>query len=425
MERALVFMCFFYLTFSNLQTFAKAEVCSDKTVTISVNDKSCSDTSEVCSSQITPETAKYIFYEVNPPEGFNLRRDVYLRLAIMVKKFSEKERKHGRQWKLVLPPWGPLYHWRSTQKISQRALPWNLFFDIDSLRSFAPVIELHELLDIEKNLTLDKIYMLQHYKDAFENGVFVEKWEINDSVSCEYSGNFWGQTNVVVRDIQCVNFQGVASKLTEILSLNSYDRMIMFTNAETALHDEYGTSLYWEARKSMRFNSDLVQIASDFIATVFKCGDEKCNNYLGIHWRRRDFAAGRRKDVPSIKGTVKQISEALMKNDLIKYVFIATDAPYNETKKLLELLLSHKIHAKLYEPTDHVILKYKDGGVAIIDQIICSRSAYFIGTHESTFTYRIQEEREIMGFNSDTTFNRFCPDTGKCENPSRWTIIND
>lgn len=49
---------------------------------------------------------------------------------------------------------------------------------------------------------------------------------------------------------------------------------------------------------------------------------------------------------------------------------------------------------------------------------------YFIGTCESTFSFRIQDEREIMGFNRDTTFNRFCGEgeDENCEQPSRWKI---
>lgn len=66
----------------------------------------------------------------------------------------------------------------------------------------------------------------------------------------------------------------------------------------------------------------------------------------------------------------------------------------------------------------------KDGGVAIVDQIICSHAKAFIGTYESTFTYRIYEEREILGFSKDTTFNTFCKyeDGKNCEKNSVWPI---
>ncbi len=48
---------------------------------------------------------------------------------------------------------------------------------------------------------------------------------------------------------------------------------------------------------------------------------------------------------------------------------------------------------------------------------------FFLGSAESTFTFRIQEEREILGLEPSSTFNMLCPD-GKfdCEKPSQWKI---
>lgn len=73
-------------------------------------------------------------------EGFNLRRDVYMRVANLVKSLNDDE-----PWVLVLPPWGRLYHWQS-RHIDQIKIPWSLFFDLDSLRRFIPVIEFDEFL---------------------------------------------------------------------------------------------------------------------------------------------------------------------------------------------------------------------------------------------------------------------------------------
>ena len=65
-----------------------------------------------------------------------------------------------------------------------------------------------------------------------------------------------------------------------------------------------------------------------------------------------------------------------------------------------------------------------DGGLAIIDQIICSHARKFIGTYESTFTYRIYEEREILGFPQNLTFNTMCKrdDLVDCKRNSVWPI---
>lgn len=51
---------------------------------------------------------------------------------------------------------------------------------------------------------------------------------------------------------------------------------------------------------------------------------------------------------------------------------------------------------------------------------------YFMGTFESTFTYRIYEEREILGFPSETTFNTLCKssqETDECSKNSVWPIV--
>lgn len=49
---------------------------------------------------------------------------------------------------------------------------------------------------------------------------------------------------------------------------------------------------------------------------------------------------------------------------------------------------------------------------------------FFVGTSVSTFSFRIHEEREILGFDPKTTYNRFCGDTEKeCEQPTHWKIV--
>ena len=76
-----------------------------------------------------------------------------------------------------------------------------------------------------------------------------------------------------------------------------------------------------------------------------------------------------------------------------------------------------------YKPNRSELELYKDGGVAIIDQILCANAQYFIGTYESTFSFRIQEEREILGLSSETTFNRFCFESDKLDCKStKWRI---
>lgn len=48
---------------------------------------------------------------------------------------------------------------------------------------------------------------------------------------------------------------------------------------------------------------------------------------------------------------------------------------------------------------------------------------FFIGTSVSTFSFRIHEEREILGLDPRTTYNRFCGDQEEqCEQPTHWKV---
>ena len=88
---------------------------------------------------------RYLLYSVNPGEGFNLRRDVYMRAATLVKELRKKE-----DWVLVLPPWPHLAHWRTNYH--QNNLKWEKFFDLRSLNEYIPVIEFDDYLEKEGRL---------------------------------------------------------------------------------------------------------------------------------------------------------------------------------------------------------------------------------------------------------------------------------
>ena len=104
----------------------------------------------------------------------------------------------------------------------------------------------------------------------------------------------------------------------------------------------------------------------------------------------------------------------------VKKVFIGTDGVDGEREKLKKMLGKGVVSFLLwacscdfqlsqvyfYNPTADEEKVLKKGGVAIIDQIICANARYFVGSKESTFSFRIQEEREIMGFDPKTTFDR-------------------
>nr|KAG5713730.1 hypothetical protein BaRGS_024357 [Batillaria attramentaria] len=357
----------------------------------------------------------YLLYDVNPGEGFNLRRDVYMRIANLVRNLNE-----DAPWILVLPPWGRLYHWKS-QHLHQIGIPWSTFFDLASLRKFVPVIEFEELLQLLPTPVIDELYYLQSYQNWKE---WEEKMEIQDCLQNPYRRNeetgrwkgwFFGFGETVSAEkFACMSVMGHASSLKPFLLKNTTGSTVMIDRGEVVLHDRFGDTSYWECRRSMRFSKPLRQLGDAFRETFLDSTDEADNTvldedwtkmkrkhgeakggpYLAAHLRRADFAHVREKDVPSLKYTAKQLKSKLEEWKLTK-LFIATDASSKEFEKLKGYLDGYEVFR--YEPpSEEVHETYKDGGLAIIDQWICAHARYFIGTRESTFSFRIQDEREIL-----------------------------
>ncbi|XP_026073405.1 GDP-fucose protein O-fucosyltransferase 2-like isoform X1 [Carassius auratus] len=385
---------------------------------------------------------RYLLYDVNPLEGFNLRRDVYIRMASLLKTL----RKNG-DWVLVLPPWGRLPHWQSPD-INQVRIPWGEFFSITSLQANIPVIEYEEFISESGGPFIDQILVLQRSAEGWTDG----KWEeMADEPTCieklmyskdkhgYYRGWFWGYEETRALNVTCLSAQGHASTLAPVLQNKLNAMSLMLDRAESVLHDHYAGKDYWDTRRSMVFAKHLRIIGDDFRAKYLnstdkqdqtpynddwtqmknRLGSAKGGPYLGVHLRRKDFIWGHREDVPTLKRAVKKI-RSLLKKHKLQQVFVATNADEEELSKLKRMLPE----MVRYEPTCEDLKLLKDGGVAIIDQWICAHGRYFIGTSVSTFSFRIHEEREILGFDPKTTYNRFCgDDENECEQPTHWKIV--
>ncbi|KAF8359706.1 pad-2, partial [Pristionchus pacificus] len=408
---------------------SRTEAGEDKTDTVSTLDTD---------RYSLPQDARYVLYDVNRGEGFNLRRDVHMRIAIAVKKLREK----GVNAILVLPPWGGLYHWRD-QKTGVR---WSDLFDVPSINSFVPSIEFEEFLEVVPSPVIDRIVYLQQFSEGW-NGEYVMKSEKRPCLDGDqfyekedglWKGWFYGKEDVRARDLECVSFQGDADTFSDLLAKNySTFQSIFVDRAETVLHAEYGGVEYWRARRSMRYSKQLETRAEQFITEEMKeeidaqplterWQDEQATRaskggaYVCAHWRRRDFVTSYGKTLPSIKGAAEQITE-LAKEYGVKKAFVATDAPKEEIEKLRK-----QLKITLYTFTPGPEEKLIDGASAIVEQIICSWARAFTGSHVSTFSYRIQEDREIRGFPVETTFRRMCADDVRsfpCEQPAKWKIV--
>lgn len=423
---------------------------------------------------ITPTI--YLLYEINAPEGFNLRRDVYIRLAVFLNRLQQKQ--NQQNIRLVLPPWRRLYHWRS-HHLHQDHLPWSRFFDIDSLKRYVNVLDfpeftsefrtLYGLNDQFPCIPVHRLIRLEHFKDLLENGVFRDRWQwVKSKDSKEISnidytqilrGSYLLEKSLSIQDnrVHRVQFQGRASLLQEMLQEVSTElissskdsplspQIIALLNAEVVLHDHWSDRNFWLARRSMRFADSLMQVADNFRLLYLNSTNESDRvqrppmweyetaktrgralggPYLAVHLRRSDFVNGRKQTTPTLKSTALQIAHHL--NELqLKTVFVATDATIFEIKNLRSYLPSGIRFLRFTVNDINRKAELGDGGIAIIDQLICAHGRRFVGTYESTFTYRIYEEREILGFPSDTTFHTFCKQATMegCEKNSAWPIV--
>lgn len=147
-------------------------------------------------------------------------------------------------------------------------------------------------------------------------------------------------------------------------------------------------------------------------------------NYLCVHLRRADFLHGREETTPTLRSAATQILQKLKALQL-RAVFVSSDCTGQEYRSFKSFLSRYQVTR--FQPSSSVERdRLKPGGIAIVDQIICSNARYFMGTFESTFTYRIYEEREILGFPSETTFNTLCKssqETEECSKNSVWPIV--
>lgn len=401
-------------------------------------------TSENKSPADAEKRVQYILYDVNPGEGFNLRRDVYMRMAVFVKKLNKAFPQS--YWVLVLPPWGHLYHWQSRQLGHQVRIPWATFFDLESLGHFVPVVEFHDW----KKTTggeLGAVYYLQGYKEGWKDGKFEEKFDLRECLQEPryeqradglWEGEFFFHEGVVAKHFACLSVQGHTSVLADFVKEQSVES-IMLDRAENLLHDWFGDVEYWGARRSMRFAKHLVERADQLRRDHLDSDDTKDGTvvpkdwreervgerspkggkFACVHLRRGDYARGRGSRAPTIKGAAEQVGQALTSRGL-ETLFVATDADLQEWQRFKKGLQKFKVVR--FDPSKDELKNFGDGGVAIIDQAVCRHAQYFIGTKDSTFTFRIQEEREVRGFPLADTFDMLCPEQGECERGTEWKI---
>ena len=243
---------------------------------------------------------RFLLYDVNPVEGFNLRRDVYMRMANMVKIMQNND----PSWVLVLPPFTQMYHWKSV--IDQSKLEWGKFFDVASLAKHVKVIEFDDFLEIAEEWhgklkadvpypLIDQYYQLQQDKEFFKTGEWREgvfPGDCNEDgelrkISGAYRGRLYGYTQFTAKAFTCLTTSADIKTFGNWLNQQEKVKVVMLGRAETIIHGTYSewSVEWWNARRSMRYAQHLVDIANKYRLETFQSNDETDKTVLGPDWQ--------------------------------------------------------------------------------------------------------------------------------------------
>jgi hypothetical protein len=361
----------------------------------------------VCTPVLAQDPAlgpHYLLYDVRAGEGFNLRRDTLLRAALTTQLL-------GPGWTLVLPPFGALPHWRD-REATVEGLPWRTFFDVDALAHVVPVIEFDEYVErqgprVDRLLQLDPIPMPDplppepiveprpcNTVDAFD----WHRLEGADSESVWRGAVFSSRIELQAGQAECLGVFGPYPAIVPRL-LETPGAVLVEPFEHLYWDGRYSGPQYWAIRRQLVFAERLRVEAQRFRHAAF--GGQP---YLAVHLRRGDFVQAH--TVPSLPEVARQLRDLQRQTGLAR-VFVASDASDAELAELRP-----EIDFVVYRPDPEA--GWLDGEVAIIDQILATGGAWFIGTSPSTFSTVIMEERELAGRLPETTWNVLCaPASGR------------
>ncbi|PAA80316.1 hypothetical protein BOX15_Mlig023470g3 [Macrostomum lignano] len=390
----------------------------------------------------------YLLYDVNYGEGFNLRRDVYIRFANLVRFLNLYQSQ--TKWTLVLPPWGQLYHWFNNRSLGQ--LPWSTFFDLPSLNLFVPVLEFDQFQAETNRSPISKVYYMESL--PFTDGKWLERVEPRpckgrhsyyySSTHQHWFGWMYGYgERQPISEFSCLGVQAEAKTLVDFVVSLGPVRSVMFDRGESVIHGSYSewSPEWWTARRSMVFSKRLRKLAAEFRQQYLSSTDVADGTvrpadwrrlraaegsaiggpYLAAHLRRLDFLRAHPDATPSIGSAASQLIR-LSRSLGLSTVFLATDDPEAESQLTEQLLKAGAADIRLVRFANSAAAEsLTDGELAILDQIVGSHARHFVGSRASTFTYRLVEERSLLGFARSSSIGVFCKGVeDDCEPGTYW-----
>ncbi|KAA3681267.1 peptide-O-fucosyltransferase [Paragonimus westermani] len=260
---------------------------------------------------------------------------------------------------------------------------------------------------------------------------------------------FAARYDCITGDLEAKLLAPFIGRLINESKSNTRIRSIYVNSAESIIHGHFSewSQEYWTVRRSMVFSLRLRQLGDDFRMRALNSSDipdrtlppspvpGRTNSshwlrphwplapaiggpYVAVHWRCGDYVSASANpwaNTPSPRILAEQIlhvMELVNSNSSVPItkVFLSTDGSETDVAELKERIAP--LQMVRFIPNAAQWEQHGPGGLAIVDQWVSAHARWFIGTNPSTFTFRITEERTIMGFPFVATFNALCAKGG-------------
>lgn len=384
----------------------------------------------------------------------------------------------GANWTLVLPTWD-LYvpRWKEHNESSNK-INWSDFFKVDILRELIPVIEFSDFLEHVSN-ELDLVLVLNRFAsdpfgDREEPSTEVRlsgRYELSDE-NCQHIqfyqkddhiyGLFYGyKDHMKAKRMTCMQVDGSTQLIEQALGNELSTVHSMFVqNADLLQQPEHRDRTYWLFRRSIQLSDSVVTRANKFRRKYFDSDDEKDKTWISSDWKLEKLNRQKQSDEPiggayiavhwpcasrmddrpddatamndamndvnseapkfAISEVARQILVGL-KSARLTLAFVATDANDAQWTELNEAF-KRQLEDDSRSADKYKLFRYQNRSnklaaleLELIEQWIAAHSRLFIGAPNSLYSRWVQEQREILGFNSSSTFNVLCEAAGQSE----------
>ncbi|KYO00082.1 putative GDP-fucose protein O-fucosyltransferase 2 [Plasmodium gaboni] len=339
---------------------------------------------------------KYILYDVNIGEGFNLQKEIFYRLSLVTYNMNKDDKRNI--YYLVLPPWCYVTHWNRKKK---NKITWSFFFNTDIMKKVIPIIEYEEYERIYGNfcdIMINSKYMFDNYKEKSFMILPFEECNMNANrfkqicKKCNHKYNviYSGYCITInTKQSECYSYRMISSYfITFILqNLYLYNITSVLIKQSTNILVPFANELYENNIEDiLLFNNKLLSYGDNYIYNILKT-----YNYISSHLRYNDFRNIARYNIPPIHIALLKLLYIMFIHNY-DIIFIASDEKVQIQKVIHKHFNQYKNYFYFYNNNNNL----HEGEFAIIEQWICTRSHIFIGNIFSRFTMHINWERHLI-----------------------------